>query len=294
MKTKSYFKRGRNMNKTILKIMVAAFFAIATSGLAVADPGPYDATMTVDGYDATPDAVQTPKTTNTMPNIFNAINELIGTSFTSNDDTDSYQVTSPNAFWKDLGGGIAGPNFAAIGITASLNNSLFVYEKNNPANETLVFSGLSGFGWLTKSGSQINPGDITNPFIGAQNPFASGEDFGFRLKSSGSGLNNVWDSDDTKNIDGLDHMLAFHLPELENINDIYVDLGAGPVLMDFSSASYLLAFEDLPVDYPTFDSDYNDTIWLVTRVKPIPEPMTMVLMGSGLAAMAGVRRRKRA
>ena len=69
---------------------------------------------------------------------------------------------------------------------------------------------------------------------------------------------------------------------------------------DMFGANFVLAFEDL-VDYHT-DYDYNDMVVGISDIRPIdgptttttvPEPMTMAMMGLGLAGMIGMRRNRK-
>lgn len=271
----------RNLSLVLIAVLALAMLPVA----AIADPGPYDPTMTGDGYDSTPDLIPTPNETGQTPDIHDAINLLLGTNiYTSNEMVDSFQVVNPHSYWYDLGGGGQSSAFMAIGLSAAATNSLGVYLPGSgvPGSIQNVISLSPGNGFL-------GAGTLANPFPGGINPYTT-QNFGFALTSTYGASVNHWYSDPSLNPDGIDHMLAYDLSALAG-QQYYVDLGSGPVLITLSSDTYLLTFEDLNLNDPMFDSDYNDTMFLVTRVAPIPEPVSMLLLGSGLLGLVGLRRK---
>jgi hypothetical protein len=58
---------------------------------------------------------------------------------------------------------------------------------------------------------------------------------------------------------------------------------------------WTLAFEDTPIRNATGglngDYDYNDFIFQIESITPVPEPMTLLLLGLGLLGVAGIRRK---
>lgn len=235
-------------------------------------------------------AVPTPCQVNDGPEVYEAINHIFtnagvanpGGVMDSNGDTDPFRMENDD-YWNDLSGGFPASSFAVVSISASNLNTLGVHPVGNLAGSVPVVAPQNGFTFL-------GDGSIGNPFPGGFNPFAN-QNFGFSLNTVGLGGDQTYSSDPTLNHDGLDHMISFYFPQLAGVS-FYIDTNDdgnqdGQIVL--TSDTFVLAWEDLPNGG---DIDYNDTIFLVTKVAPVPEPLTALLFSGGFAAMAARRRRK--
>lgn len=222
--------------------------------------------------------------------VYSAINQVFldvtGSSLGlgSNAEADAYQV-SPDNYWLDMVDGEAS-DFAVIGVAAWNSNQLGVFQPGLPGTATYITDPQSSYG---SYGVYLGDGSEDDPYPGGYNTLAD-QNFGFSLLSTpyAGGEPTEWFSDPSLNLDQADHMLSYHLADLAG-QQIYIDLPGGQkTLITLTADTYLLAWEDRAAH----DWDYNDGIYLVTKVQPVvPEPMTIVLMGSGLLGLVGLRRK---
>lgn len=214
------------------------------------------------------------------PNLFEAVNLLIDTSYTSNADIASRQ-TNNDQVWYNMDE-YGNEPWAVIGLSAGYTNTLGIYtDPGVGAVRTDLWTG-TGFDFL-------GDGTAANPFPGDKfgNVVTEGSNFGFYLFSDGT---DYLYSETSLNANGFDYMTTYALPELIG-ETIFTDNNGTKLSWTVKGSAYLIGFEDI---VGGGDGDYNDTMFLVSKIAPVPEPTTMILFGIGLLGLAGINRKKHA
>lgn len=273
------------MKKALIGVVLC--FALSFwSFVCSADPGPYDTYFSTDPCDVDgADSTITPCQTDSEVNVIDTVNYLLSnagtiTPFLTNTDLDAVAVTTPHSYWLSTGDA----SLAFISISAGGFNTPGVYEYGNPGSPIFLSTGGTGSVFF-------GDGSSFNPYPGIVNPFESNP-FGIVIDHDG---NDQLYSDPTLNADQYDHMLAFDLSAYLDGSSIWIDLDndtIGDVEVVLSN-TYLLAFEDLPLGSQfSTDHDYNDSIYLLSHVIPIPEPATSLLFLGGIAGLVAFRRKQ--
>lgn len=262
------------------------FIGVALTTLSsVALAAPFTSNVNNDVYSGIVNGIPTANDHNDgVPDLYDGVNAVLGTSYTSNHEIDDRFVSSDEFFF-----GQGSHSVVLIGLTAANHNTLGFYtDLGTGSNQTDVLGPKSGFG-IQGDGSFVDPFEASTANVSGP--------FGWYLNTidhfTGDASTYYSEASLNTNSNGFDHMMTFSLDEL-NGQTLWLTENGSTFQYTFENA-LLIGWEDLPfANGQLGDDDYDDMMYLIDfRTVTVDEPFALLGLGLALIGFAA-RRRKQA